>query len=434
MTEEGDGAKSEATPPRPTPVEVVERTFRAASGQALATVARWAGSIDVAEEAVQDAFAEALRTWPDRGVPRTPGAWITTTARNRALDRLRREARRSGKEDAATRELARSLGRATDRGHLDDVAVLEPVPDDQLRLLFTCCHPALAAPAQVALTLRLVCGLSTAEIARAFLEPEPTVSQRLTRAKRRIRDAGIPLRVPPAERLAERLGPVLACIYLVFREGYAATAGEVPIRAELCDEARRLAHLVVELLPGEPEALGLLALLLYQDSRRDSRLSVDGEVVLLEHQDRGRWDAAAITAADAALERAASQGRPGPYQLQAAIAAVHAEAASYRATDWPQIRLLYAMLHDVAPAPAVTLNRAVAVAMAEGPEEGLALMDGLEGGLLEGYHLLYAARADLLRRLGRAPEAAEAYRRARELTDNPAERAFLERRLRELSV
>ena len=400
--------------------EVAERTFRAESGWVLASLARTLGDVAAAEDAVQEAFAEALRTWPVRGVPTKPVAWITTTARNRALDRVRRETRRPGQEEAATRETLTALA---------DPPPLHPVPDDQLRLIFTCCHPALPAEAQVALTLRLVCGLQTPEIARAFLQPVPTVAARLTRAKHKIRDAGIPFRVPPSPALRERLPPVLACIYLVFSEGYAATAGDDLIRRELCDEAIRLARLVVELMGDQPEAHALLALLLLQDSRRATRLTADGAVVLLEHQDRGRWDQGRI--ADG-LSHLAIAGRRGPYLLQAEIAAVHAAAPTWEATDWPRIAALYGELAQVAPSPVVELNRAVAVAQAAGPEAGLAVLDAVaDDPRLARSHLLAATQADLLARLGRTADAATSYRRALDLAGTEPERAFLRRRLAE---
>jgi RNA polymerase sigma-70 factor (ECF subfamily) len=399
----------------------------------LATLARQLGDLDAAEDAVQEAFLEAMRTWPRRGVPDNPGAWITTTARNRAVDRVRRESRRDAKEKAA---MARDplSGGAADHSDPSIDGTPEPV-DDQLRLIFTCCHPALAPAAQVALTLRLVCGLQTNEIARAFLQPEATVAQRLVRAKAKIRTAAIPFRVPPGHLLPERLPLVLACIYLVFSEGYAATAGDELVRCELCDDATRLGRLVVELMPDEPEARGLLALMLMQDSRRDARVSVGGDLVLLEDQDRGSWDHDRIAEGTAELERALLRRRPGPYQLQAAIAGLHATASSWANTDWPQIAALYAELARVAPSPVVELNRAVAVAFTEGPAAALDVVDAVAADpRLARTHLLPATRADLLRRLGRPDEAADAYRAALAMARTGPERAFLERRLDEVAA
>jgi RNA polymerase sigma-70 factor, ECF subfamily len=402
----------------------------------LATLARQLGDLDAAEDAVQEAFVEAMRTWPRRGVPENPGAWITTTARNRALDRVRRESRREAKEKEA-----RATGPdAEPSGPPDppDPAIgdgQEPEPaDDQLRLIFTCCHPALAPAAQVALTLRLVCGLQTAEIARAFLQPEATVAQRLVRAKGKIRTAAIPFRVPPAHLLPERLPPVLACIYLVFSEGYAATTGDALVRRELCDEAIRLGRLVVQLMPDEPEARGLLALMLMQDSRRDARVSFEGDLVLLEDQDRSTWDHDRIAEGTAQLERALLRRRAGPYQLQAAIAGLHATASSWGNTDWPQIAALYAELARMAPSPVVELNRAVAVAFTDGPAVALGVVDAVaDDPRLSRTHLLPATRADLLRRLGRWDEAADAYRVALAMARTEPERAFLQRRLDEVA-
>ncbi len=398
----------------------------------LATLARQLGDLDAAEDAVQEAFVEAMRTWPRRGVPDNPGAWITTTARNRAVDRVRRESRREAKEKAALTEPEPSGPPDSPDPPID---APEPEPsDDQLRLIFTCCHPALAPPAQVALTLRLVCGLQTVEIARAFLQPEATVAQRLVRAKAKIRTAAIPFRVPPAHLLPERMPPVLACIYLVFSEGYAATAGDELVRRELCDEGIRLGRLVVELMPDEPEARGLLALMLMQDCRRDARVSPGGDLVLLEDQDRSRWDYDRVAEGTAELERALRRRRPGPYQLQAAIAGLHATAGSWASTDWPQIAALYAELARVAPSPVVELNRAVAVAFTEGPAVGLEVVDAVaDDPRLARTHLLPATRADLLRRLGRRDEAADAYRAALALARTSPERAFLQRRLDEVA-
>ena len=414
--------------------EHVARAFRDESGRVLATLIRVLGDFDLAEEALSDAFLAALETWPRDGVPRNPGAWITTAARNRALDRIRRARRQALK-------LAELENTLADGGGKEDGVRLgsdSRLADDRLRLVFTCCHPALAMDARVALTLRTLGGLTTPEIARAFLVPEATLAQRLVRAKRKIRDAGIPYRVPPDDLLAERLDGVLAVLYLVFNEGYSATAGDALVRRELCAEAIRLARLVAELMPDQQETAGLLALLLLQDSRRDARVGFDGSLTLLEDQDRGRWDRAEIAEGLALVDRAlaaalATGRRPGPYLLQAAIAAGHARAGRADDTDWRAIARLYDALVADVPTPVVELNRAVAVAMADGPRAGLALMDVLGAeGELDGYHLFHAARADLLRRVGRRDEAARAYRRAVDLAGNQTERAFLARRLAEV--
>lgn len=400
---------------------IVEGVYRSESRRVLATLIRLTGDFDAAEEAMQDAFAAALEQWPASGVPANPRAWLVSTGRFKAVDRVRRQARFRDDADAIER------------------TVVEPVrydseyPDDRLRLIFTCCHPALAAEAQVALTLRTVCGLTTDEIARAFLVPLETMAQRLVRAKNKIRAAKIPYEVPPPSAWVDRIDAVLAVIYLVFTEGYSATAGEALIRRELCHEAIRLGRLVVELMPGESEAAGLLALMLLHDSRRDTRQSLDGDLVLLEEQDRPRWDKAEIAEGTAIVDRIFRDGRIGAYALQAAIAAQHAQAPNAAATDWREVAALYALLLRVRPTPVIELNRAVAVAMAEGCERGLALIDELRArGVLRGYYLLHSARADLLRRLDRRPEAIEAYETALRLAGTEPERRFLRRRLAEL--
>ena len=402
--------------------------FREEQGRAVATLIRVLGDFDLAEEAVQDAFISALETWPQRGVPNNPGAWITTTARNRAIDRLRRRKRLTEKTETLVHEASIEASlRAIESGPSEDVM---PISDDRLRLIFTCCHPALAMDARVALTLRTLGGLTTPEIARAFLVPEPTLAQRLVRAKRKIRDAGIPYRVPPAELLPERLDGVLHVLYLVFNEGYAATSGDSLVRRELSAEAIRLGRLVASLLPDEPEALGLLALMLLHDARREARMGEGGELILLEDQDRKSWDASRISEGQGLIEQALAMGRPGPYQVQAAIASLHDEALTPADTDWAQIASLYGSLMRLSPSPVVELNLAAAVAMRDGPATGLAMMDGIaESGALDGYSYFHAARADLLRRLERWSEAAHAYRRALDLTTNGSERGFLTKRL-----
>ena len=399
----------------------VADAFQAEWGRVVATLVRLTGDWDLAEECAQDAFATALERWPRDGIPRRPGAWLTTVARNRAIDRARRARLGASKES----EVAVVEPVEADRGE-------EEVPDDRLRLMFTCCHPALAFEAQVALTLRTLAGMTTSEIARAFLVPEATMAQRLVRAKRKIRHARIPFVVPPAHQLVERTAAVLAVLYLLFNEGYSASSGADLVRRGLTAEAIRLGRVLCTLMPDEPEALGLLALMLFHDARSAARVDGDGDLVILAEQDRTLFDDAAIAEAHQRLDAALRLRRPGPFQVQAAIAACHVEEDG--GTDWAEIAALYERLFDMAPSAVIELNRAVAVSLSEGPEAGLALVERISPGGLPAYHLLPAARADMLRRLGRRAEAAEAYREAHDLAGTDAERRYLERRWREVSA
>jgi len=409
----------------------IENVFRQESGRIIATLIRLAGSFDLAEEAMQEAFASALTTWPEKGIPDNPGAWITAVAHRKLIDHSRRERTRREKQDPLQYETP-TVQQPEAEASFEPLAM--NYPDDRLRLIFTCCHPALNQEAQVALTLRTLGGLTTPEIARAFLLPEPTLAQRLVRAKRKIQDAHIPYEVPPLSQLPERLASVQSVIYLVFNEGYSATAGDSLIRRELCSEAIRVGRTLCELMPAEADNLGLLALMLLQDSRRDARTDQQGRLVPLEEQDRSLWDQGRIQEGLGLVTRALSMRGVGPYQLQAAIAALHAEAKTPAETDWKQIAALYRELLRINPSPVIALNHAVAIAMSEGLEQGLTEIDRVgESGGLDDYHLFHAARADILRRLKRRDESASAYREAIRLATNKVERDYLQGRLKELA-
>ena len=407
---------------------VAEAVFRQESGRIIATLIRISGSFDRAEEAMQEAFASALASWPEKGLPQNPPAWITAAAHRKLIDQSRREKTRVEKQESLRYETKTfaSEGAESEESFMH-------LPDDRLRLIFTCCHPALRPEAQVSLTLKTLGGLTTGEIAKAFLIPEPTIAQRIVRAKRKIEEAGIPYEVPPADRLPQRLASVQAVIYLIFNEGYVATTGDRLIRTDLCGEAIRLARVLCELLPNEPENPGLLALMLLHDSRRDARVNKAGDLVPLEEQDRSLWHSGQIHEGLRLVEQALRAGCVGPFQLQAAIAAVHAEAKTPSETDWRQIASLYAVLARFFPSPVISLNHAVAIAMSEGPDHGLGLMDQLgSSGELESYYLYHAARADILRRMRRQNEALQEYKRALSLTSNTVEQGYLRRRIEEM--